>query len=53
MVTVQEGSQRHIAENRNPKLLRFYEYHTSDLEVKENSFIFGILPTLINKGDAD
>jgi len=40
VVTVQEGSQRHIPENRNPKIVKFYEYHTSGLELKENPFSF-------------
>jgi hypothetical protein len=53
VVTVQEGSQRHIPENGNPKIVKFYEYHTSGLELKENSFLFGILPKLVNEGDAD
>ena len=51
VVAVQEGSQRHIPANRNPKL-KFYEYHISGLELKENSFIFGILPALMNKDEA-
>ena len=53
MVTVQEGSQCHILENRNPKIVKFYEYHTSGLELKDDNFLFGILPTLMNEGDAD
>jgi hypothetical protein len=53
VVTAHEGSQLHIPENRNPKIIQFYEYHTSGLELKENSFLFGMLPTLMNEGDAD
>jgi hypothetical protein len=53
VVTVQEGSQRHIPENRNPKIVKFYEYHTSGLELKGDRFLFGILPTLMNEGDTD
>jgi hypothetical protein len=53
VVTAQEGSQRHILENRNPKIVTFYVYHTSGLELKENGFLFGMLPTLLNEGDAD
>jgi hypothetical protein len=50
---VHEGSRRHIPENRNPKIVKFYEYHTSGLELKENGFLFGILPSLMNENDAD
>jgi hypothetical protein len=50
---VQYGSRCHIPENRIPKIVKLYEYHTSDLELKENSFLFGILPSLMNEGDAD
>jgi len=53
LITVREGTQRHIPENRNSKIVKFYEYHTSGLELKENSFLSGMLPTLMNEGDAD
>jgi len=53
LVTVQEGTQLHIPENRNPNIVKFYEYHTSGLELKDCSLLFGMLPTLMNEGDAD
>jgi hypothetical protein len=49
---MQEGSQRHIPENRNPKLVMFYEYHTSDLELKR-TVLSSVYYPLINKDDAD